>query len=592
MKKLKFYTMILLCSSLLLTSCSKPAATTNSQTNETKVSESQVPQETEIEKLAREEEEAKIAAQLEETRLQEERIALESQRKEQYKEFYVPLPPLGTELVKKEIEAKGLYVSGSVASYKFNEETIESYANYVKGLKTNDQALISQNSASNSNANLLEKIIGLSIATEVNALVIDVKNDSGFMTYKSDVEATNLSQSNNNTSIRDIQHLITTLKKHDIYTIARIVTFKDPNFAKKITKHSMQSKNGGPWKDRHGTPWVNQFDEYVWDYNIAIAKEAALNGFDEIQFDYVRFPDNAKVYNKQVDFPHRNDRDKDEAIEDFLRLTRKELEPYKVNLAADVFGVITRNWDDKPEDLGQTWRKIANNTEYICPMVYPSHYSTGWYDFTYPDAHPYGVLAGSMKEAIKKNAAQTDPAVIRPWIQGFTAGWVKGHINYTPEAIREQIKACRDLGVNDYLIWDAGNTYDPRIFFYTYDPKPSEDPTLDQIGQNPIEVVKSFLRAERYDRTASLYLLTAITDRDIDYDAFVENHNLNNLNILSYDVGEMTKNENGYLVSATYKYKASEKDESGTLIEITKTEENKAIQVIKENNIWKVKALD
>ena len=592
MNKLKFYTMLLLCSSLLLTSCNQASTTanvSNSTSNTEKVVETELSKETEAEKLEREKLEAEEAAKLEAEKKVQERLALESQRKEDYKEFYVPLPDLDSEIYKKGIEAKGLYVTGSVASYKFNEDTINSYANYVKGLKNNDQSLINANSASNKNANLLEKAIGLCIATEVNALVIDVKNDSGFMTYKSDVEATNIVQSNGKTTIRDIDALIELLKKHDIYSIARIVTFKDPNFARTLPKHSMQSKAGGAWHDRHGIPWVNQFDEYVWNYNVAIAKEAALKGFDEIQFDYVRFPDNARVYNKQVNFPHRNDKDKDEGIEDFLKFARKELSPYGVNIAADVFGVITKNWDDKPEDIGQTWRKIANNTEYICPMVYPSHYSTGWYGFKTPDAHPYGVLAGSMKESIKKNAAQNTPATIRPWIQGFTAGWVKGHIEYTPKAIRDQIIACRDLGINDYLIWDAGNTYDPRIFFYNYEAKAAQDESLDRIGQTPTEVVKNFLKAERYNKTATLYLATAIDDRADDYDLFVESHNKNNLDLLNYTVGEMTKNELGYSVNVTYKYNVEEKDEAGNLAKVTKTAENKAIQVIKENSIWKIK---
>jgi hypothetical protein len=592
MNKLKFYAIISLCATLALTGCKTGTAQNNEQSNigeQTVSSEvNSEPTETEAERIEREKREAEEAAKLEAEKKAEERLALETSRKEQYKEFYVPLPALDQEVAKKMIEAKGLYVTGSVAGYKFDESRIESYAKYVEGLKTGNQELISQNSASNKNANLLEKAVGICLATEVNALVIDVKNDSGFMTYNSDVEATNIAKSNSKNSIRNIDALIELLKKHDIYAIARIVTFKDPHFARTMSKHSMQSKSGGVWHDRHGIPWVNQFDEYVWNYNVAIAKEAALKGFDEIQFDYVRFPDNARVYNKQVNYPHRNDRDKDEGIEDFLEFARQELSPYGVNIAADVFGVITRNWDDKPEDIGQTWRKVANTTEYICPMVYPSHYSTGWYGFKYPDAHPYGVLEASMKEAIEKNAAQQTPATIRPWIQGFTAGWVKGHIDYSPENIRKQILACMDLGINDYLIWDAGNTYDPRIFFYNYEKKDVKDVSLDRIERTPIDAVKKYLKAERYDKTASLYLITAIESRDKDYDTFASNHEKSNISISKYTVGDMTPNDKGYTVSVTYTYKATEKNESGEDVQVNKTLENQPIQVIKENDIWKV----
>ena len=133
--------------------------------------------------------------------------------------------------------------------------------------------------------------------------------------------------------------------------------FKDKNFAVKNPEHSIQRKSGGTWLDPNSgnIPWINPFDQYVWDYNVAIAKEASLIGFDEIQFDYVRFPDGSKTYNPITEFPGRKGRDKDEAIAEFLEYSRKELEPYKVNLGADVFGLITRTWDDYPEDIGQTW---------------------------------------------------------------------------------------------------------------------------------------------------------------------------------------------------------------------------------------------
>ncbi len=584
MKKSIFFTLLTLAAITSLTGCNtgsntnaKPAS---SQVTDSATSKSAVDQTVSDADLKKQELEKKA----------KERELLEAERKKTYGEFYVPLPPIDANIEKRTVEAKGLYITGSVAGFKIDEKLVDAYASYVKALEKNDSAGKSKYRYAVEQTNKLEKAIGLAIATEVNSFVIDVKNDDGIMTYKSSVAITDTVGSNKRNSIQDVDRLLEVLKKNDIYAIARVVAFKDPLFANAQPKHAMQLKTGGVWKDNKGTSWVNQFDKYVWDYNVAIAKEAALKGFDEVQFDYVRFPDNAKAYNPVVEFPGREGRDKDEAIEDFLKYAQKELEPYGVHVAADVFGVITKSWDDKPEDIGQTWRKVANQTDYICPMVYPSHYGTNWYGFAVPDAHPFGVLEGSMKEAIERNAAQKKPALIRPWIQGFTASWIKGHINYTPQAIQDQILACEKYGIREYLIWDAGNTYDPLIFLYN---NRRETRSLaaneDLIGRTPSAVVEAYLNAEKNKRLIPLYLLTAIESRDEDYDKFAVEHPKKAIAITKYTVGKETKTDKGYQVSVTYSYKEADKNAEGKSEESVKTVENENWTVIKENNVWKVK---
>ncbi|NLB33679.1 MAG: hypothetical protein GX818_07960, partial [Tissierellia bacterium] len=333
-KKAK-YAILLLLLTVLLTSCTEsadadtpiPPVDTNQEEPDVEI----VPSEPEIseEEKAKLEEEKRIAGIA-------ERKELEKQRKEQLGEFYVPLIPIGEEREKKSVEVKALYATGHTAGNELNRENIDAYGAYIKALAENDTTKARALFDSAEKANKFERIIGIAVATEINGLVINVKDDNGFITYKSNVEIVQNMNKETPIPIKDVENMLKVLKEYDIYTIGRIVAFKDKNFAIKSPDHSIQLKTGGTWLDPNSgnIPWINPFDQYVWDYNIAIAKEASLLGFDEIQFDYVRFPDGAKKYNPIAEFPGRNDRDKDEAIADFLEYSRNELEPYNVNLGA------------------------------------------------------------------------------------------------------------------------------------------------------------------------------------------------------------------------------------------------------------------
>lgn len=509
----------------------------------------------------------------------EERRILEEQRKVDLGEFYVPLPLLDQVKDLVTVEAKALYVTSNVAGFEFKLEDIEYYANYVSALAGESGQAVDVSRLED--VNKLEKILGLAEATEINALVIDVKNDEGLVAWKSNIEIVNSVGSNWNTPLRNFENLMTYLKEKEIYTIARIVAFKDPYFAKNNPEHAIQLTSGGVYKDKSGFAWVNPFDEYIWKYVVSISQEAALRGFDEIQYDYVRFPDNAKYYNPITHFPGRNERDKDEAIRDFLLFAREALKPYNVHVAADVFGVVTHSWDDKPEDIGQTWRLIANSTEYICPMIYPSHYGSGFYGYNVPDQYPYEVVRTALLEALERNAAQRNPAIIRSWYQGFSAPWVKGYIPYEEDAIGKQIAAGVELGLNEYIIWNAANTYYPLSFFY--EDKVNRNLRVegeDILGRTPNETLTRYLDAQIFKRYSHQYLLTSLEERSDDYDQFSEALISSELVLKNYAIINITKNEDTTytaIVNANY----SSIDGKATL-------ENANYTIILENDVYKI----
>lgn len=475
--------------------------------------------------------------------LQAERDQLELERKEELGAFYVPLPTLDQEMETKIVTAKALYVTANVAGMNYQEEDIAYYADYVRAIS--GQSGKAPDDSRMADINKLEKILGMCESTEINALVIDIKNDHGLVAWDSDIPYVDEIGSNWTTVIKDPENLMAYLKEKEIYTIARIVAFKDPYFPTVREEHAIQLKEGGVYRDKRGVAWVNPFDETVWKYVVAVSQEAALRGFDEIQYDYVRFPEGAAYYNPITDFPGRNGRDKDQGIEDFLKFARKELEPYPVHLSADVFGVITRSWDDKPDDIGQTWRLMANQVEYICPMIYPSHYGPNLYGFPVPDQHPYEVVRYALLEAIERNAAQQNPARIRPWYQAFTASWIRGHIPYDAKAVSDQIVAGAELGIEEYILWNASNHYDPMSLFYQERVKNNPNPSRDQAGRTPKEALALYLEAEKRNKTSQVYLLTPMTDRPADFDEFYQETEALQLRLHSYEIHAITEKEDG-----------------------------------------------
>ncbi len=308
----------------------------------------------------------------------------------------------------------------------------------------------------------MNTLVDLIHQTELNAVVIDVKNDSGEISYDSNVSFANDLKSDERKMIPNMPALLKRLKDEKIYTIARVVAFKDPYLAEKEKKYAIQYKTGDTWKDSHGTAWVNPYIDQVRKYNMDIALEAATIGFDEIQFDYIRFPENAEKMDKEVNYNNSSQISKSQLISDFLSQAKTELHQKGVFISADVFGLTTSVSDDM--GIGQDWSLISQQVDYISPMVYPSHYSPGNYGLTHPDLNPYEVVSHAMKDGKGKNEKlkleEKHAAVIRPWFQSFTARWIQPHINYRNEQVKEQIKAAKEQGVEQYLLWNPHCQYD------------------------------------------------------------------------------------------------------------------------------------
>ena len=306
----------------------------------------------------------------------------------------------------------------------------------------------------------LDSLIKLAEETEINAFVIDVKDDFGNMLFKTKAAEKYAPSANDKAPIKNIDEFIKKLKEKDIYTIARIVSFKDPTYAQYNTdKVIINKQTNQPFVNKDGIIWVSPHDRTLWDYNIAVAKEAAIAGFNEIQFDYVRFPasDGGKL-DEILDYRNEKNEGKAETIQNYLKQAYSVISKEEAYISADVYGLVGSVPDDM--HLGQYWEAVSNYTDYISPMMYPSHYANGTYGVAVPDADPYNTLLQGAKDAVLRNENLETPAQIRPWIQSFTASWVKGYIKYGPEQVKAQIKALNDAGIEEYLLWSASNNYD------------------------------------------------------------------------------------------------------------------------------------
>lgn len=304
----------------------------------------------------------------------------------------------------------------------------------------------------------MDGLITLVDETELNAMVIDVKNDDGNITYKMDMDSARETGACVN-YISDMEGLMAKLKEHHIYTIARVVCFKDPYLAAAKPELALKKPDGTPVTDANGLAFVNPYCEETWEYIVDVAIAASELGFDEIQFDYVRFPigADADAADYGVDL---NTYTKEQAITGFLSYAAERFGEENIVFGADVFGTIIGSETDV-ERVGQNYRTLGETVDVLSPMVYPSHYANGVFGLDVPDAHPYetvlAALQGSGKEL--ETIGEADRAVVRPWLQSFTATWVDGHISYEGEEIRQQIQAVHDAGYEEWILWNASNRY-------------------------------------------------------------------------------------------------------------------------------------
>ena len=309
----------------------------------------------------------------------------------------------------------------------------------------------------------MDDLIDLVDQTELNAMVIDIKNDEGKVTYKMQSEQV-LEIDAGVRYIPDIEDLVARCKEKDIYLIARIVAFRDPYLAEQKPEWAVHTKSGEIFRDKNGMAWVNPYCREMWDYLVEIAEQAALVGFDEVQFDYIRF--STDVNESEVDYgPESKNVSKIEIITEFTQYLYEKLVPQGVYVAADVFGTVIDNETDQAI-VGQDYVQMAAHLDYICPMVYPSHYHNGSYGIAVPDAEPYRTINAAASASVQALDAvpEENRAHVRMWLQSFTASWVPGYINYGPKQIRDQIKGAYDAGYDEWILWNAAVNYQPGAF--------------------------------------------------------------------------------------------------------------------------------
>lgn len=309
----------------------------------------------------------------------------------------------------------------------------------------------------------MDSLIKLMDDTELNSMVIDVKDDSGNFTFHPDKKSPFYSISK--AYIKDPKAMMKKLEDHKIYPIGRIVVFKDNVLAEKKPEWSYK-KDGQVWQNGTGAKFVNPFVKEVWDYNVQAAIEAAKMGFKEIQFDYVRFPEGFETKDKVLSYSE-GDYEKDsrdntqkrvQAVTDFTEYAREKLKPYGVKVSVDIFGY-SATLPEAP-GIGQNFSKISDNVDVISSMIYPSHWGP-YFGIEKPDTEPYKLVKEYAKlENEKLGDLKTRP-ISRPWLQDFTASYLgKGnYLKYGKPEVEAQIKALNEEGINEFLLWNASNRY-------------------------------------------------------------------------------------------------------------------------------------
>ncbi|SFG07548.1 putative glycoside hydrolase [Oribacterium sp. WCC10] len=307
----------------------------------------------------------------------------------------------------------------------------------------------------------MQRIIEKIDATEINAVVIDILDDKGHIEYAMSGDLISEIGSTEET-IPDIHALISTLKAHDIYAIARIVTFRDPYLENVKPEWLNHNADGTVFHDNSGMTWIDPYNRDAWEYKVQVAEQCADVGFDEIQFDYVRFCTEKGMNNVVYSDEETGGLDKTDIITEFVRFASDRLAAKGVFVSADVFGTIIGSYVDTVS-VGQDYPVMAGAVDYMCPMIYPSHYGNGNFGLDVPDIHPYEAILGACNASKKDLALEYTEGVhqakVRPWLQGFTASYLSSYIHYGPEEIRKEIQAVYDAGYDEWLIWNAANEY-------------------------------------------------------------------------------------------------------------------------------------
>ncbi|HEX6594524.1 MAG TPA: putative glycoside hydrolase [Bacillota bacterium] len=313
-----------------------------------------------------------------------------------------------------------------------------------------------------------QQLINLIENSDLNTIVLDIKEDSGHLTFVPTKGSPYRKIAKN--KIKNVQRMMETLEEKNIYPIARIVVFKDSVLAHKRPDLSF-TKDGSVWVNNGGEAFVNPFEKEVWEYNIDIAKMAAEIGFQEIQFDYVRFPEGFEIRDEQLEYSLGNYENSElepiqrrvEAVTDFVAYAKEELQYYDVDVSVDIFGYATTI--PETPGIGQNFAKISEQVDVISSMIYPSHWSPNNFGIPLPDEEPYRLVTEYAKVENQVLGKLKNPPVSRPWIQDFEAPWLYegSPTTYGKAEVEAQIKALNENGIDEFLIWNASNRYTNNV---------------------------------------------------------------------------------------------------------------------------------
>ncbi|HEY4522673.1 MAG TPA: putative glycoside hydrolase [Candidatus Paceibacterota bacterium] len=318
-----------------------------------------------------------------------------------------------------------------------------------------------------------EDLMRLIDTTELNSIVIDIRDYTGKIAFPTDNPDLR-DYVSDQCGAKDMRAFVQTLHDKNMYVIGRITVFQNPAYTKAHPEFAVQRKSGGVWKDNKGLSFVDVGAKPYWDTVVELSKESYALGFDELNFDYIRYPSDGPM--SEADYTWSRGKDKPEALEEFFKYLHDALEPLGVATSADLFGMVTTNTDDL--NIGQVLERALPYFDYISPMVYPSHYPKGFHGYTDVNANAYNIVNFSMSSAVRRTMATTTPvnsfvhtrigtstpavyekpaysaSKMRPWLQSFDYP-----VTYTPAMVQAQIKANTDAGLDSYMFWDPANKY-------------------------------------------------------------------------------------------------------------------------------------
>lgn len=299
-------------------------------------------------------------------------------------------------------------------------------------------------------------LIELARTTEINALVIDVKDDRGLLLYRSSIPLAREigADSTQPMSAQRLRSVLDTMRAHGIYPIARIVVAKDPLLAAKRSAWAIHRRDDSTkvWRDSDSTAWLDPTHPEIWRYAADVAAEAVRLGFSELQFDYVRFPDEDRVIDEGR-YARMQGRIRAEVIRDQLAELRRLVRPLDVPMGIDVFGLTATDTTDM--GIGQRWEMFIDRADVVLPMVYPSHFAPGTYGIGNPNADPYRTVGHALEDAIRRSQGIAGAAKIIPWYQDFTMG----SPSYGAEEVRAQIRSGYASGFHSWILWNPGSRY-------------------------------------------------------------------------------------------------------------------------------------